>query len=167
MITASELLTLRNNVTPDVFKKFMKDNKERLNIDIINEYSKLYDEQVIQRGVYKEMNFNEHHIPGYNYAGPGTKTTTRISNNDKPINELDRVSLIHDINYYNPYMSRKQADNKMVSSLKAPLKYLADIAFKTARAVRKNKRKDENYDLYLANKKEAISKGLAKTKDFM
>lgn len=41
----------------------------------------------------------EFHIPGYNYAGPGTKVFTRLTRGDKGINKLDEACRRHDIEY--------------------------------------------------------------------
>ena len=49
--------------------------------------------------VYKEKYNTEFHIPGYNYAGPGTKVVTRLLRGDKGINKLDEACRIHDIEY--------------------------------------------------------------------
>lgn len=46
-----------------------------------------------------ESNNIEFHIPGYNYAGPGTKVFTRLTRGDKGINELDEACRLHDIEY--------------------------------------------------------------------
>jgi hypothetical protein len=39
------------------------------------------------------------HLPGYNYAGPGTKLKSRLLKGDKPINKLDAVAQKHDMAY--------------------------------------------------------------------
>lgn len=41
----------------------------------------------------------EHHFPGYQYLGPGTKYKTRQSLGIEPINDLDRIAMIHDGQY--------------------------------------------------------------------
>jgi hypothetical protein len=47
----------------------------------------------------------EHHAPGYNYLGPGTRLDIRLDDNmqpkpgEEPINQLDNVALHHDIRY--------------------------------------------------------------------
>lgn len=59
------------------------------------------------------MSNTELHLPGHSYAGPGTKVLSRIINKIKPINDLDKASLIHDIEYSNPQISKFKADNNM------------------------------------------------------
>ena len=41
----------------------------------------------------------EFHLPGYNFAGPGTKLAKRLKRGDKGINRLDDIALHHDIAY--------------------------------------------------------------------
>ena len=37
------------------------------------------------------------HLPGYNYAGPGTNVTRRLRERVAPMNSLDRACLEHDL----------------------------------------------------------------------
>lgn len=39
----------------------------------------------------------EHHLPGYNFCGPGTNVTRRLSEKVQPVNRLDRACLAHDL----------------------------------------------------------------------
>lgn len=39
----------------------------------------------------------EMHLPGMNYAGPGTDVFRRLRNNVQPMNELDKACLAHDL----------------------------------------------------------------------
>jgi hypothetical protein len=39
----------------------------------------------------------ERHLPGMNYAGPGTDVTRRLRNKVQPMNALDRACLSHDL----------------------------------------------------------------------
>ena len=39
----------------------------------------------------------ERHLPGYNFAGPGTDVNRRIRNKVQPMNALDRACLAHDL----------------------------------------------------------------------
>ncbi|AJP61529.1 capsid-like protein [Adoxophyes honmai entomopoxvirus 'L' virophage 1] len=41
----------------------------------------------------------ELHYPGHNFTGPGTNLVLRMEKNDKPVNKVDKNSLIHDIEY--------------------------------------------------------------------
>lgn len=43
----------------------------------------------------------ELHLPGYNYCGPGTKLTKRLTRGDSGINKLDEYCKNHDIAYQN------------------------------------------------------------------
>jgi len=57
------------------------------------------------------------HLPFHKYAGPGTHLMSNLIFRVKPINSLDQASLIHDIDYLNPYISKWKADNNMASNL--------------------------------------------------
>ena len=48
----------------------------------------------------------EFHLPTYNYCGPGTKLSKRLSRGDKGINPLDEACKEHDI-VYNRYLNTK------------------------------------------------------------
>ena len=63
----------------------------------------------------------EFHIPGYQYAGPGTHLEKRLARGDPGINRLDRVAKQHDINYSQAKSLKDKhvADKKMVDSIKA------------------------------------------------
>lgn len=39
----------------------------------------------------------ERHLPGHNYAGPGTNVTRRLRNKVQPMNALDAACLQHDL----------------------------------------------------------------------
>lgn len=67
----------------------------------------------------------EAHIPGYNYAGPGTKLQQRLARGDAPVNPLDSAARDHDIVY------SKTTDNKERN--KADLE-LADKAWERVKA---------------------------------
>jgi len=41
------------------------------------------------------------HVPGYEFLGPGTHIREKLSNNIKPINDLDEIARWHDIQYMN------------------------------------------------------------------
>ena len=41
----------------------------------------------------------EFHLPGYNYAGPGTRLAKRFKRGDKGINRLNKIAMFHDIAY--------------------------------------------------------------------
>lgn len=39
------------------------------------------------------------HWPGYHFLGPGTDLKKRLARGDKPVNQLDRTALFHDLSY--------------------------------------------------------------------
>lgn len=52
------------------------------------------------RRTYSGIKFEgEHHFPGYQYLGPGTNLETRMELGIEPINDLDRIAMMHDIGY--------------------------------------------------------------------
>lgn len=59
----------------------------------------------------------ELHLPGYNYCGPGTNLSKRLSRGDKGINPLDEACKIHDIAYsrFSDSENRRQADKQLAS----------------------------------------------------
>ena len=59
----------------------------------------------------------ELHLPGYNYAGPGTELVERLESDSPPINALDACALIHDIDFSLPETDPKDADAKFVQRL--------------------------------------------------
>jgi len=74
----------------------------------------------------------ERHLPCYNYAGPSTNLKARLARGDKPINNFDYYSMLHDIAYSsinnlietgNPTVEEieeliKQADANLINSAK-------------------------------------------------
>ena len=61
----------------------------------------------------------EFHIPGYNFAGPGTKLQKRLKRGDKPVNRLDGIAMIHDIDYSRAknIKDKWKADDKMIKAI--------------------------------------------------
>lgn len=57
----------------------------------------------------------ELHIPGYQYCGPGTKLSERLSRGDSGINKLDQACKEHDIAYskYSDSSNRTAADKAL------------------------------------------------------
>lgn len=43
------------------------------------------------------------HLPGYNYAGPGTPLDLHLEHGVKPVNKLDEAAMYHDIAYSNSH----------------------------------------------------------------
>ena len=69
----------------------------------------------------------EMHLPGYNFAGPGTNLKKRLNSDDtpkehsKPINKIDEIAMKHDICYRDHLTTKERnkiCDNKMLSDLK-------------------------------------------------
>lgn len=109
------------------------------------------------------------HLPFHKYAGPGTHIVANIKNKVKPINNLDRASLIHDIEY-SKSTNDIRADLNMVKNIikkdptDIPIAMLTGIAFalKNALGIRLS-RKNGNYDKLKAL---AINNKLANERDF-
>lgn len=57
----------------------------------------------------------EFHLPGHNYAGPGTHVKNRVLNRVKPTTALDTAALIHDIEYL--YLDQDIADKNFRDNL--------------------------------------------------
>ncbi|KAK7590536.1 hypothetical protein V9T40_002149 [Parthenolecanium corni] len=55
------------------------------------------------------------HLPGYNYAGPGTPLDLQLEKGVKPVNKLDEAAMHHDISYANHHTleKRHEADHKL------------------------------------------------------
>jgi len=63
---------------------------------------KLLPTPVLGKGLVNSLINNmpfEMHLPGYNYAGPGTNLDLRLAKNIKPKNKLDEAAMHHDIAY--------------------------------------------------------------------
>ena len=58
----------------------------------------------------------EFHLPGYNFAGPGTKLAKRMKRGDKGINRLDDIALNHDI-AYSKAKNKWKADDVMIKAI--------------------------------------------------
>lgn len=48
----------------------------------------------------EKANKTEYHLPGTNFAGPGTHVATRIVNRVLPTSVNDVLTMVHDIEYY-------------------------------------------------------------------
>ena len=61
----------------------------------------------------------EFHLPGYRYAGPGTKLKKRLKRGDPGINRLDRIAKQHDIDYNKArsLQDKWKADTKMIKAI--------------------------------------------------
>lgn len=54
-------------------------------------------------------------MPYHNYAGPGTRVSTRLFDGDKPVSGLDAAALVHDVEY--ELGDQYAADNNMMFNL--------------------------------------------------
>ena len=61
----------------------------------------------------------EFHLPGYQFAGPGTKLQKRLALGQQGINRLDRIARTHDIDYSmaNKLQDKWKADDKMIRAI--------------------------------------------------
>lgn len=61
----------------------------------------------------------EFHLPGYEFAGPGTHLKKRLARGDKGINRLDRIARQHDIDYSHSknLQDKWKADEKMIKAI--------------------------------------------------
>lgn len=59
------------------------------------------------------------HLPGHNYAGPGTHVISNILNGVQPVDYLDSVSLQHDLDYSRSSTLSEilKADDKMIKDI--------------------------------------------------
>lgn len=126
--------------------------------------------QELNEGRKREKYMTEYHIPGYEYAGPGTHIISRIENQVKPRNFIDEASLIHDIEYMKKN-NQFNADNNMWLNLVRrhswmyPLANLVRIAF-IAKDISGLKANDyENDDVYNYLKDKAFRPYKMKFKD--
>lgn len=74
------------------------------------------------------------HIPGYNFAGPGTDLVKQLKEGKFPVDDLDLASLIHDAQYSDNTFSTEEADQIYLDTLdkiqQTPQSALATLAFK-------------------------------------
>lgn len=78
----------------------------------------------------------ELHLPGYNYAGPGTELVERLESDSPPINALDACALIHDIDFSLPETDPKDADAKFVQRLEhILLKCGTELSYSTVASI--------------------------------
>ena len=84
----------------------------------------------------------EFHIPGYQYAGPGTKLKKRLARGDPGINRLDRIAKQHDIDYSHArnLQDKWAADHKMICAIEQ-LPGKKKVAEKVVRRIMKTKTK--------------------------
>ena len=61
----------------------------------------------------------EFHLPGYQFAGPGTKLQKRLALGQKGINRLDSIARTHDLDYSTAksLQDKWKADDKMIRAI--------------------------------------------------
>ena len=61
----------------------------------------------------------EFHLPGYQFAGPGTKLQKRLALGQQGKNRLDRIARTHDIDYSmaTSLHDKWKADDKMIQAI--------------------------------------------------
>lgn len=61
----------------------------------------------------------EFHLPGFEFAGPGTHLKKRLARGDKGINRLDRIASQHNIDYSHSknLQDKWKADEKMIKAI--------------------------------------------------
>ena len=61
----------------------------------------------------------EFHLPGYQFAGPGTKLQKRLALRQQGKNRLDRIAKTHDIDYSRATSlhDKWKADDKMIQAI--------------------------------------------------
>lgn len=93
------------------------------NLDTIN-YLPAYNNYLPKHSFYKVgsdiVNFInklpfQFHLPGHNYTGPGTNLLLNMEKGLKPINDVDKAALEHDIEYFEnkDLEKRHEADKKL------------------------------------------------------
>jgi hypothetical protein len=84
--------------------------------------------------------------------GPGTHIYHRLLTHVLPINQVDAAAMIHDVEYLNPYITEKQADENALANAGSyfnPLKGVMKIGF-TLKDLKGGYNSEKNYDMYLA-----------------
>ena len=82
-------------------------------------------------------NSKEKHLPEYNYCGPATNVTRRLSEGVQPMNELDNACMIHDVEIETRGPQTKGLSSKALRSSDMKLARAArKIALDTKRSVK-------------------------------
>lgn len=87
--------------------------------------------------------------------GPGTHIHERLTKHVLPINRVDAAAMIHDVEYLNPYITEKQADDNALENAGSylnPLKGVMKIGF-TLKDIKGGYNSEKNYPLYLKCKR--------------
>lgn len=85
------------------------------------------------------------------YMGPGTHIIDRLMTNVQPTNKVDAASMIHDLEYLNPYVSEQTADQTALDNSGGyfnPLKILMKVGFKI-KDIAGGYNSKKNYKTYL------------------
>lgn len=99
-----------------------------------------------QEIIISEKDNTEHHIPGYNYCGPGTKVGTRLISQVDGINDLDKACKVHDVEYMK-YAGKKDKLQKSDKKLLEIANKISGISSWIVRNTFKGKRLLENIGL--------------------
>jgi len=67
------------------------------------------------RPIEESLLQREFHLPGHNYAGPGTRVISKVLAGVKPTSQLDAAALVHDVEYLSGNYVR--ADSNMEYNL--------------------------------------------------
>lgn len=78
--------------------------------------------QMLYQLLLQEQNQAQHHVPGYNYMGPGTRIATNILSNIPPTNQVDDVAIHHDLDYL-------QEGSSLTGQLKADWRAIKESSF--------------------------------------
>jgi hypothetical protein len=68
----------------------------------------------------------ERHLPGYNFAGPGTNVERRLREGVEPMNELDAACLVHDLETESRGPFRARGNPRRIMQADAELKRRAE-----------------------------------------
>ena len=78
----------------------------------------------IHKAISKVLPKDGLHLPGHRYTGPGTDLNVRLDENDdprpgyEPFNQIDEISMKHDICYRDMPTGKHRCDENMLDSLK-------------------------------------------------
>ncbi len=69
-----------------------------------------------------------YHLPGHNWAGPGTDILQNFAQKKIPVNNLDFQSFLHDIAYWDVKKSTEEADSEYIQRLNSDPTLIAKLA---------------------------------------
>jgi len=99
--------------------------------------------------LYKDRSrVNMPNIPSNNWCGPGMD----IKNAGPPVNELDKICKQHDMNYADPNITMKEADEIMLAQLETLQRDNPSISYAVVGAIMNLKHKVDHKTNYFSNK---------------